>query len=252
MRTLVARVRSRLAAGGGHASASSGYELHEGSPDAPLDGWRDPRTARLQHSAFAPLLEDLRRGAPRADFVALAKAIAETALADPSIVEIGCGSGWNSEVLEVLLGRRVRYVGVDYSTAMTAHGRACYPRHGFVTGDATGLPVRDAAFDIAVSGGSLMHIADYEAAIAECRRVARRWCVFHTVVVLADRNTTVLRKRAYGGWTVEVVFNEAHLLDRFAHHGLRMHRTFDNIPYDLAALLGERTEVKTYLCEVRP
>jgi len=213
-------------------------------------GWLDPAAARRQHRAFVPLLKRMRHGQPREDFVALAAAIKATGMDDPLIVEVGCASGWNSEVLTHLLGRPVQYVGLDYSHAMVNLGRRTYPKTRFLVGDAALLPLRAGCCDILVSGTMLMHVLDYRGAIRESRRVARRWCVLHTVPILTHRGTTLMSKRAYGQPTVEIVFNEHELKDLLADAGLAVRETFDSIPYNLEFILGEPTTTRTYLCEV--
>ena len=70
------------------------------------------------------------------------------------------------------------------------------------------LPYPDNAFDIVFNGVSLMHIIDYPAAIREAARVARRYCIFHSVPVFDDYRTTYLSKYAYGAPVVEIVFGK--------------------------------------------
>jgi ubiquinone/menaquinone biosynthesis C-methylase UbiE len=230
---------------------SDRYQIIEGDVSPSLrDGWRRSSVAERQHAAFEPILRRMHRGEARQDFVALTEAVRATELFDPVIVEVGCGSGWNSEVLSALLGRPFRYVGMDYSMTMAAAGKRQYPETEFVVGDAAALPLGNGVCDIVLSGTVLMHVADYAQAIRESRRATRQWCVFHTVPVLQNRHTTMLSKLAYGEPVVEVVFNESDLLSVFRANGLAVRRVFENIPYDLTSVLGERTETRTYLCEV--
>jgi hypothetical protein len=95
-----------------------------------------------------------------------------------------------------------------------------------------------------------MHLLGYKRAIVESIRVARHWCIFHTIPILTGRETTVLRKNAYGQDTIEMVFNEDEFYQLVAHGGLAIRHELDNIPYDLAFVLGESTVTKTYVCEV--
>jgi SAM-dependent methyltransferase len=236
----------------GIVPASTDYTLlKDAPPKAILDGWRRSSLPQRQWNAFTPILQDMRSGKYREDFLALADAVQSTGLNDPLIVEVGCGSGWNSEVLSKMLPLPVRYIGSDYSFGMTAFGRNHYPTTPFLVCDAARLPFGNASCDILLSGTVLLHLFDYRKAIEESRRVARRFVVFHTVTVHSHRETTVLKKRAYGEWVVEVVFNESHLQDVFKEAGLVVRRVFNSIPYDLAHLTGERSCTKTYLCEVR-
>lgn len=67
-------------------------------------------------------------------------------------------------------------VAVDLVPELLAEGRARaagFPNVTFVEGDATALPLADAAFDLAGTIRSLHHIADPVGAIAELARVTR-------------------------------------------------------------------------------
>lgn len=225
--------------------------LRDGVPPELLRGWQDPLVAARQDSAFAPLLRQMREGRPREDFVALAAAVRLTGAEDPLIVEVGCGSAWNSEVLAHLWKRPFRYVGVDYSQAMLSLARRHDPQRSLVAGDATALPFRDKACDILLSGTVLMHVLDYRRAILESRRVARKWCIFHTVPVVKQRPTTTLKKFAYGISVVEVVFNSDEFQTLLEHHGLILREVLKNIPHEyLSEVMREPVTARTYLCEV--
>lgn len=236
----------------GSGPSSSGYVVidREAALATRLDGWFDRSVAERQDAAFARLIDAMRAGRPRVDLVVLAEAIAATGLAAPELLEIGCGSGYCSEAIAHLGTPGVRYTGLDYSEEMIDVARERYPGLRFVVGDAAALPFENGAFDIAVDGVALMHIVDYERAVAECVRVAREWAIFHTVPVLGRRPTTFLRKEAYGSPTVEVIINEAELLSLFERSGLRVVRAWESLPYDLRAVLGEPTTTRTYLCRV--
>lgn len=232
--------------------SSSGYEIIDQAAAlaSSHDGWLDPSVAGRQDAAFGRLLDGMRAGNVRRDFEVAAEAVRGTGLDNPSLLEVGCGSGYYSDVFAHLLGGKLRYTGLDYSEAMITLARARYPDAAFVVGDATALPFEDGAFDIVMNGVSLMHIVEYGKAIAESRRVARRWAIFHTVPVLQRRETTFLRKKAYGLPTVEVIFNESELVRLFETSGLQVRQSYSSLPYDLSFLLGEPTLTRTYLCEI--
>jgi ubiquinone/menaquinone biosynthesis C-methylase UbiE len=230
---------------------SSGYEVITAETAAQLrQGWTSPAIPQRQYLAFKPLLTQMYQGYSREDFVALARAVQLTTVPHPVIIEVGCGNGWNAEVLAHLLNYPVHYLGLDYSAAMVALAKQSYSNIPFLTADAVALPLQDNACDILVSGTALMHILDYPLAIQESRRVAGRWCVFHTVPVLKNRETTILRKQAYGQWSVEIIFNEEALCHLFSENGLIISDILDSLPYNLEAVLGEPTITRTYLCRV--
>ena len=229
---------------------SAKYEVISGVAPPLLYGFQNSRAAEIQHAAFKSVLHEMYAGKARDDFTAVAAAVRITSVADPVIIEVGCASGWNVEVLSYLLNRPVRYIGLDYSSASIKLGMECYPHVRFIIGDATELPIRDGACDILLSGTVLMHLWAYERAIQESRRVSRKWCIFHTVTVMQGRPTTFLRKLAYGSPVIEVVFNQQHLLSLFEDNGLILRHALDSLPYDLSEHLGERSFSKTYVCEI--
>lgn len=215
-----------------------------------FDGWHEDAVAERQDAAYRGLIQQMYAGEPRQDFVVAAGAVRCTGIANSQILEVGCGSGYYSEILPHLLRHPVRYVGLDYSLAMIRLARKRYSNYPFVAGDATALPFPDGSFDTILNGVSLMHILRYESAISESRRVTRRWCIFHTVPITQKRPTTVLRKLAYGGPVVEIVLNEKELLTLIENHGLRVRQVFESIPHIyLDKVLGDTVSARTYLCE---
>jgi len=120
-----------------------------------------------------------------------------------------------------------------------------------VIGDATQLPLRDAACDILLSGTVLMHLLHYPQAISETRRATRKWCIYHTVPTAENRPSTVLRKVAYGAPVVEIVLNAQEFLHLLEENGFVVHHTFPSVPHEyLTNLLGEYVPARTYLCGV--
>jgi SAM-dependent methyltransferase len=235
-----------------HVLASSDYRVLGGQEEArgiaaSSSGWLAARTVLRQERAYQSLIAAMKRGEPRLDFKVAAEAIAATGIANPRVLEVGCGSGYYSDVFATLLPGGVRYTGIDYSAAMIARARAHYPSTAFEVADATKLPYADRAFDIVFNGVSLMHIVDYQAAIREAARVASRYCIFHTVPVFGEYRTTFLRKYAYGAPVVEIVFGKPELMSLCREAGLRLQREWPGIPYDVSSVTAHHSSTETYL-----
>jgi SAM-dependent methyltransferase len=173
-----------------------------------LEGWKDPAVPARQRALVETELAALRRGEPVAPFDALA--------------EIGCSSGYYHEVLEYLLGLDLRYTGADYSPSFVDMARRLYPRARFSVADGARLPFRDAAFDVAVSGGVLLHVPNWEEHVAETVRVAGRYVVAHRTPVRRRGPTQAFAKQAYGAGTVELRFAERDLVAAFVRSGVRL------------------------------
>ncbi len=217
------------------------------SATASSGGWLAARTVARQERAYESLIAAMKRGEPRLDLRVAAEAIAATGIPRPRLLEVGCGSGYYSEVFATLLPGVVNYTGIDYSDAMIARARARYPSMVLEVADATKLPYADGAFDIVFNGVSLMHIIDYQAAIREAARVAARYCIFHSVPVFDDHRTTYLRKYAYGAPVVEVVFGKQELMSLCRAAGLSLEQEWAGIPYDVSAVTGHHSSTVTYL-----
>lgn len=238
-----------------HVLASTDYRVFSGieearSAMASPSGWLAERTVKRQERAYQGLLADAKRGEPRLDFKVAAKAVAATGIAHPRLLEVGCGSGYYSEVFATLLPGSVQYTGIDYSGAMIARARAHYPSTAFEVGDATRLPHADGAFDIVFNGVSLLHILDYQAAVREAARVASRYCIFHTVPVHEYR-TMFLRKYAYGAPVAEIIFDKRELMSLCGNAGLHLEREWACIPYDVYDATGHHSTTETYLFSKR-
>jgi len=234
-----------------HILPSADYRVLGGIDEARLaanssGGWFAARTVSRQERAYRRLIAAMKNGEPRLDFRIAAEAVAASGLSNPCLLEIGCGSGYYSEILTTLLPGGVRYTGIDYSEAMIARAREHYPAVAFEVADATKLPYAEQAFDIAFNGVSLMHIIDYHAAIREAARVAR-FCIFHSVPVFENYRTTYLSKYAYGAPVVEVVFGKQELMSLCSDAGLRLMREWPGIPYDVHSVTGHHSSAATYL-----
>lgn len=214
-------------------------------------GWLAARTVARQERAYQSLIAAMKRGEPRLDLAVAAEAVTATNIATPRLLEVGCGSGYYSEVFAALVPGGIHYTGIDYSGAMIERARARYPSAAFEVADATRLPYADAAFDVVFNGVSLMHIIDYQAAIREAARIAARHCIFHSVPVFDDYRTTFLSKYAYGAPVVEVVFGKRELMELCRDAGLRLEREWPGIPYDVSEVTGHHSTTETYLFAIR-
>jgi ubiquinone/menaquinone biosynthesis C-methylase UbiE len=188
----------------------------------------------------------MRSGSTPRVFQVAAEAIQATALTNPTVLEVGCASGYYSEALGHLLSQDLTYVGIDYSPALIHQARQQYPDISFVLADAKELPVADRSFEIVLSGCVLLHIADYERAITESFRAAARFVILHRTPISAAP-TTWLRKKAYGIGVVELVFNEDDLLAQIRRAGGKVIRRWTVDWQQLPSNEGS-AEVVTYLC----
>lgn len=202
-----------------------------------------------QRAVVEPQLAAYRAGKPSPTFDALVDILVHNVpeLHNRSLLEIGCSSGYHSEVLRCK-GVGVSYRGCDFSPAFIRLARQMYPSIRFDVEDATRLSYGADSFDIIVSGCCLLHIPEYEKAIAEAARVSREFVVFHRTPVLHMTGPTFFTKSAYGVEMLEIHFHEQQLVRMFATHKLHV------VDVNSQLSLPERGQAepliyKTYLCQ---
>jgi ubiquinone/menaquinone biosynthesis C-methylase UbiE len=215
---------------------------------ATLQGWRAAEVSERQLDAYRPLLEAMHTGQVRRDFAVAAECLRLLPLANPTIVEIGCGNGFYSEVFASLYRRPHRYVGVDYAEAMVASARKRYGALQVAVADASALPFPARTFDVGWSGTVLMHLPDYARAIRETCRVSRQFCVFHSVPVRLAGPTLFLTKRAYGATVAEVLINRMELEASLRDSGLTIRHVLQSLPY-WGGGVADDLDTLTYVCE---
>lgn len=220
--------------------------------DALRGAWQSRQIPLRQRRIVDEQLAGLRRGVMVPAFEALVRLVRELVACYPegdevTLVEIGCSSGYHAELLQHHQVP-VQYAGYDYSSAFIELARAYYPDVPFGVADATALPMRESSVDIVLSGCCLLHIPDYEAAIRESARIARRFVVFHRTPVLQNAPTRHYRKRAYDVETIEIHFNEEEFVSLLARYGLTVRAV---ATLDVAWESGASYATKEYVCEKR-
>lgn len=213
------------------------------------NSWQDYVLPQRQRKLVDQQLRQYRSGA-RIDvfdvFVDSVHALPDLAPC-ASLLEIGCSSGFYSEVLEIA-GLPVEYSGCDYSDAFIRMAKEKYPNIAFAVEDAIALHYSDRSFDIVVSGCCLLHIPEYAKGVAETARVARCYAIFHRTPIVWGQPEQWYRKDAYGVETVEIHFNEAEFLALLVKNGLELitTHTLSEESADTSRTKGRAT--RTYVC----
>jgi len=213
------------------------------------DSWKHEKIPQRQRHLVDKQLQAYRAGQPNPVFDALVD-ILKTNVPDldsKTLLEIGCSSGYYSEVL-ALRAIRAGYTGCDYSVALIQLARKLYPAIPFDVQDATNLGYSAGEFDVVISGCCILHIADYPRAISEAVRVSKQYVIFHRTPVFHRRGPLFFTKKAYGIETFEIHFNEQKLIRLFQQQGLRVVDVNTHaINWDVK--LADALAMKTYLCK---
>ncbi len=235
-------------------SVSASY-IHLNNEDAMAesqrlrDSWQDETLPQKQRSLVDQKLREYRSGANIDVFDAFVTALRAMPLQSSraSLLEIGCSSGFYSEVVDIA-GLPFNYSGCDYSAAFIRLAKETYPLIDFFVADATALHCKDRSFDVVVSGCCLLHIPEYVKAVEETVRVARDYVVFHRTPVVWGQPEQWYRKQAYGVEIVEIHFNEPEFLALLVSNGLELiaTHTLSEECADVSLIRGQAS--RTYVC----
>ncbi|MTD94660.1 methyltransferase domain-containing protein [Hyphomicrobium sp. xq] len=213
------------------------------------DAWKNEDIPQSQRQLVDRQLDAFRRGS-RIDvfdvLIAALRSLPEMS-STSTVLEIGCSSGYYSEVLQIA-GIPLEYSGCDYSPAFVDLAKRRYPDLNFNVEDSTMLSYPEEAFDVVVSGCCLLHIPEFGKAVEETGRVARRFAIFHRTPVVLGQPTTWYRKKAYGVETIEIHFNEDEFTALLEKSGLPIIGTHV-LSNEVQG--GVTSAVKTYVCEKR-
>jgi len=209
------------------------------------NAWKNEQIPDQQLSLADEQIADWIAGQPVMPFDALAELLGTIAEDLPSVLEVGCSSGYYSKVLKHCRPT-TRYVGVDYSQSFCALGRRHFPAAPLACADTLRLPFRDAAFPLVISGSVLLHVHDWAAALHETLRVTSRYAILHRTRV-ASTSTATFTKRAYGLRLVEWSFNESDLLEESAKAGFSLVAQLDLDNQAALSASGFAPNTRSYL-----
>ncbi len=190
------------------------------------DAWKNTSIPSLQRQLTKSELEEMYLGKIIPPYEILANCINEINGKEKSIIEIGCSTGYYSEVLDYLLGKNINYVGVDYSEEMIKIARETYENKSFFVEDATNLSFNNNHFEIVISGCCILHIPNYIIAISEAARISSEWVIFHRTPII-QTPTQFYKKKAYGVSCVEIHFNENEFLNICKSNQLKLIKEID-------------------------
>lgn len=135
---------------------------------------------------------------------ALADAIRECIPEDNlKLMEIGCASGYYSELFEYLLKGKFLYSGSDYSEPMIELAREKYPDVDFSVLDVRKIDLEDRSCEVVFSAAVLEHVPEWIEGVKELARITDKYLILHKMPV--GKNFITENKVIYDD--VEVCFN---------------------------------------------
>ena len=151
----------------------------------------------------------------------------EHVLGDPQVgrplrlLDVGCGVGHYSELVERWYGDSVVYEGCDASAEMVATAAATWPGRSFAEDDVLRPQIPYGAFDVVLAGALVDVLPEWRPALESLLGCDAPYVILHRQRV-TGRRTTVRRARGYaGGHTYRTVLAEADLaaaIERSGRH----------------------------------
>lgn len=190
-----------------------------------VDAWQDPALPQRQWDVIKKERELVYQNRQRevAPYRALEDALNLIHFSpdypELTILDIGAGSGIYSEVLR-RAGYNWNYRAADYSMAFKHFAAEKYPEVPYDWEDATRLSYQDDQFDVVLHGCCLIHIRDWEKAIKEAARVAKRFVIFHRTPLVVGGHQYWL-KEAYGVPCFDIWFDDSEFMRVCKENGLK-------------------------------
>lgn len=138
------------------------------------------------------------------------------------VLDAGCASGYYFEILRHLVPVALQYTGSDFSQGMLELARQRYPQLSLVRTDVRQIAWRDQSFDIVLSGAVIVHVREWERAVTELGRVARKWVVLHRTLVCFERSSFVEVEKHYDVDVYRVYIREAELMSLLCNMGYEL------------------------------
>jgi len=186
-----------------------------------VTAWQHPAIPMRQYELVRHELEMYRihkNGEPFAGFSRCMEQLSTSVNERGSrLLDVGASGGYYGELLR-MIGWRGQYTACDSSRAFAELAQGIYPGIDYDIGDACGLPYRDDWFDIVLSSGCIMHIYEWQKAIAELARTSSRYVILHRTPVSSE--TRYFEKIAYGVRCLEVHFSPTDLSREFVKAGM--------------------------------
>jgi len=180
------------------------------------------------HGAAPEMLELVRRQLEAPETVppfrgfryALERVLADPTLERPvRLLDVGCGVGHYSELVDRWFGAEVVYRGCDVSSEMVAAAGATWPGRTFERDDVLDSRLNYDDYDVLLAGALVDVLVEWQPALDAILGSGAPYVILHRQRLTRGR-TRVRRARGYaGGDTYRTVLSEADLRDAVSRNG---------------------------------
>lgn len=207
---------------------SVGFKAHRMTrlPDLSRS-YMDPAIPAKQRALVDRQLQEMYAGHAPAHFLALIDIFREIQACSGNetefltLLDAGCASAYYSEILSHLVPMPLKYHGADFNEAMLQLARKIYRVLPLARMDLRHLAWLDGSFDVVLSGAVIVHIREWQSAVSEIARVARKWVVLHRALV-CERSTFIRVERHSDVDVYRVFIREKELLSHMCDMGFQL------------------------------
>lgn len=211
--------------------------------DELINAWKNPQIPELQRELVQGELEQMYKGNTPILFDVLVKLLNPILRKNSEVVEIGCSSGYYSEVIEYLAVKKIKYSGIDYSEAFINMAKEYYPKHNFILANAEDLPINENSAEIIISAGVLSHSLKYAEQISSLVKAASEHIIIHRLPICKNRATHYNKKKLYNTEILDIRFSADEINAIFKLYGLEIVKSIEyytnekDDEYELSLLL---------------
>lgn len=195
------------------------------------ESYKDASIPEKQRQLVEPQLDKMYAGEAPQHFSVMGTVFKEIETLDEtrtfSLLDAGCASGYYFEILRHFISRDFRYTGADFNAAMLRLARDKYPDVSLARMDLRAIAFPDGAFDVVLSGAVIVHIREWQKAVAELARVARHWLILHRCLVLFQGQTRIKIEKHYDVDVYRVYIHENELADLMQRSGFQLVRRLE-------------------------
>ena len=195
--------------------------------------YADPSIAARQRELVDRQLADMRAGNAPNHFGVISDVLGHIKWKNRpevlSLLDVGCGSAYYSDIIDYFTPGLIDYTGCDYNPGMVAMAQERYPELPIFQADARNLEqFEDGQFNIILSGALIIHIREWRVVLKELARVANKWLILHRTWVHTDATPTTREKKdAYGQQVWYYTFNEAALIESICKLGFELKANYN-------------------------
>ena len=187
------------------------------------DSWKNPKIPEEQRLKVVDKeLEMLHKGNPPPEYTVAAEALNVIPGSNKlTLLDFGCASGYYSEVIPILVGKRFKYTGSDYSPPMLTAAKKKYPNTKFLNLNIHYIQLSDKAYDVVLSGAVLVHVhvKEWKEPVRELARITGSYLILHRTPVTNAKSYTIEKELYAGVLGFYTTFNKNELMNLLSECG---------------------------------